>query len=245
MIKEALDFILGLQDKRPVTVEVDGNSYAVKPDRTLGDVIRKPAPIAMPTLNLSTLTGFVDAFHSDVDEFPGECAVQVVNHEHVALIALKADEFGRRHTWLSAKSAEVIPFRFENYYEQEALLIALQMSFAPSENLTNLLRVCSNLKAGNSVQTADDGFSQTVVIQEGGVTSTGVTMPSRIGLAPYRTFREVAPIESDFLVRMQGKKDSLPLIALFPVDGGGWKHETALAVKAWLVAALPEATVIA
>jgi hypothetical protein len=111
--------------------------------------------------------------------------------------------------------------------------------------LTNLLRLCSNLTAGSSVQTADDGFSQKVVIQEGGVTRGGVELPPRIALAPYRTFREITPVESDFLIRMQGKKDALPQIALFGVDGGGWKLDTVLAVKTWLLEKIPTILVIA
>jgi hypothetical protein len=245
MIAEALAFLASLKDNRPIIQVVGDNSYAVKADRTLGDVIRDPAPTAKPTLALSTLTGFVDAFTAKVDEFPAEVAVQIESYDSVALVSLRADEFGRRHTWLRAKSAEINPFKFQTYYDPEEFVIALQVSFAPSENLTTLLKVCSNLTAGCSVQVSDDGFTQTVVMTEGGVTRTGVAIPPRMALAPYRTFREIEPIESDFLLRMQGKRDALPQIALFAVDGGGWKHDTALAVKAWMQEQLPQATVIA
>ena len=247
MIAEALEFITGLKDSRPITETVGAATYAVKSDRTLGDVIRPPAPIAKPTLALATLNGFVDAIVGRVDQFPvDEVAVHVESYSSVALVSLQADEFGRRHVWLRAKAEEVNPFRFEKYYESpEDLLIALQGSFLPSDNLTNLLRLCSNLTAGSSVQTADDGFSQRVVIQEGGVTRGGVELPPRIALAPYRTFREISPVESDFLVRMQGKKDALPQIALFGVDGGGWKLDTVLAVKAWMLERISTILVIA
>jgi hypothetical protein len=247
MIAEVLEFITGLKDSRPITETVGEATYAVKSDRTLGEVIRPPAPIAKPTLALATLNGFVDAIAAKVDEFPADAvAIHVESYSSVALVSLKADEFGRRHVWLRAKHEEVNPFRFERYYESpEDLLIALQGSFLPSDNLTNLLRLCSNLTAGSSVQTADDGFSQKVVIQEGGVTRGGVELPPRIALAPYRTFREITPVESDFLIRMQGKKDALPQIALFGVDGGGWKLDTVLAVKTWMLERISTILVIA
>lgn len=247
MIKEALEFIAGLKDSRPITETVGEATYAVRSDRTLGEVIRPTAPIAKPTLALATLNGFVDAVKAKVDEFPADgVAVHVENFSSVALISLKADEFGRRHDWMRARHEGGNPFKFEQYYESpDDLLIALQGSFIPSDNLTNLLRLCSNLTAGSSVQTADDGFSQKVVVQEGGVTRKGVDLPPRIALAPYRTFREIAPVESDFLIRMRGKKDALPQIALYGVDGGGWKLDTVLGVKSWLQEKLPGMTVIA
>jgi hypothetical protein len=247
MIAEVLEFVTGLKDRRPITETVGDATYAVKSDRTLGEVIRPPAPIAKPTLALATLNGFVDAVKANVDEFAADgVVIHVESFSSVALISLKADDFGRRHVWLRAKHEEVNPFRFESFYDSpDDLLIALQGSFIPSDNLTNLLRLCSNLTAGSSVQTADDGFSQKVVVQEGGVTRGGVELPPRIALAPYRTFREIDPVESDFLIRMRGKKDALPQIALYGVDGGGWKLDTVLAVKFWLQASLPDVTVIA
>lgn len=246
MIKEALEFIAGLKDQRPIIQEVGEHSYAVKSDRTLGEVVRDPAPIAKPTLALCTLTGFVDAYKANVDGFdPATCAVQVESYDSVALVSLAADEHGRRHVWCRAKSTEINPFRFGGYYDPEEFLIALQMSFAPSDNLSNLIGVCSNLTASSSVHVADDGFSQRVVVEEGGVSRGTVNIPPRMALAPFRTFREIKPIESDFLVRMQGKKEALPQIAVFAVDGGAWKNDTTLAVKEWLVEQLPEATVIA
>lgn len=260
MIAEALEFLKNLKDDRPIVEVVGDATFAVKADRTLGDVVRPPAPIAKPTLILATLTGLVDAFNANVDGFsnyvantdpkiataPVPVAVHVEGYDSVALVSLAADEFGRRHVWLRAKSAETNPFQFGVYYSNpEDFLIAIQASFVPTDNLNTLLRVCSNLTAGSSVSVADDGFSQKVTLQDGGVTRQGVEIPPRVSLAPYRTFREVSPIESDFLIRMRGKKDALPEIALFPVDCGRWKHDTALAVKAWMQAALPAAVVIA
>lgn len=247
MIAEALEFLKNLKDDRPIVQQVGGDTYAVKVDRTLGDVIRKPAPLAKPTLVLSTLTGFVDAYKRRIDDFdPKEVAVHVEGYNVVALVAIEADEFGRRHTYLRAKCEDACGFLFLCYYANpEEFLIAVHTWFAPTDNAQNLIRVCSNLTSGSSVQTADDGLSQRVVVHEGGVTRTGVDIPPRIALAPYRTFREVTPVESDFLLRMQGKKDALPQIALFPVDGGRWKTDTVLALQSWLQAALPDATVIA
>lgn len=236
----------------PVTVDVKGDHFAVKADGTLGDAVHPVlpiAPVATPVLTLSTLSGLIAAFNADVDGFSGlgKSAVQVESHDSVALVSLKADQWGRRHVWARAKSAEINPFRFGEYLEPELFLISAQAGFMPIDgHYTNMLKLCSSLKAGSSVQVADDGYSQKVVISEGGVTHGEVELPPRVSLRPYRTFREIDPVESDFLLRFKAQKEALPLVALIPVDGGGWKTDTAHAVARWLRGNLPEsATVIA
>lgn len=235
---------------RPVTVEVLNTPFAVKADGTLGERVPPPlpiAPVAKPVLSLTTLSGLVAAFKANVDKFAdgGAFAVQVEAFDSVALVSLEADEWGRRHVWARAKSTEVNPFRFGEYLEPEMFLITAQAGFMPIDgHYTNMLKLCSSLKAGSSVSVADDGYSQKVVIQEGGVNHGEVALPPRVSLRPYRTFREVDPVESDFLLRFKAQKDSLPLAALIPVDAGRWKTDTALSVAAWLKKRLPDSAVI-
>ena len=66
----------------------------------------------------------------------------------------------------------------------------------------------------------------------------------RMVLQPYRTFREIKPVASDFLLRMKAVKDGLPQIALIAVDGGRWTTDTTWAVRDWLAANLPAGTTI-
>jgi hypothetical protein len=236
--------------RRPVTVEVKGDHFAVNDNGTLGAAVHPVlpvAPVATPVLPLSTLTGLVSAFKADVDGFiySKKYAVQVENFDSVALISLQADQWGRRHVWARAKSTEVNPFRFGEYLDPEVFLITAQASFMPIDgHYSNMLRLCSSLKAGSSVEVADDGYSQKVVIQEGGVQHGEVELPPRVQLRPYRTFREVDPVESDFLLRFKGQKDALPAVALIPVDAGRWKTDTAHAVERWLRGQLPKDAVV-
>ena len=235
---------------RPVTVDVRGETFAVKADGTLGDLVPPVlpiAPVATPVLQLSTLSGLVAAFTADLDGFSklGASAVQVESFDSVALVSLQADEWGRRHVWARAKSTEINPFRFAEYMDPETFLITVQAGFMPIDgDFTTMLKLCSSLKAGNSVQVADDGYSQKVVIKEGDVRHGEVSLPPRITLRPYRTFREVDPIESDFLLRFKAQKDALPQVALIPVDAGRWKPDTAWQVQGWLKRNLPDGTTI-
>jgi hypothetical protein len=250
-IVSILDWFKSLnKPANPVSIDVAGTPYAVKADGTLGDRIVPAlpiAPVATPVLSLTTLTSLVAAFEANVDGFAslGPSAVQVESFDSVALVSLQADQWGRRHVWARAKSAEVNPFRFDEYLDAETFLITAQAGFMPIDgHYTNMLRLCSSLKAGSSVQVADDGFSQKVVIQEDGVAHGEVELPPRVSLRPYRTFREIDPVESDFLLRFKAQKDALPVVALIPVDAGRWKTDTALMVRSWLEQNLPEGTVV-
>jgi len=246
MFDEIFDKVAGLFRKEdPITVEVDGKNYAIKSDRTLGEFVRPPAPLAKPTLILKTLTGLCAAYEAKLDEFPEEVALQVESFDSVALVSLRADEFGRRHVWARTKSENENPFRFGVYYAIEDFIIALQSSFLPSDNVSALTAMCSSVTAGSSVQVADDGISMVVTVQEGAMTRGNVNVPNRLPLAPYRTFREIDPVASDFLFRMKPVKDGLPTATLLEVDGGKWKLDTVLAISSYLSLALPEATVIA
>jgi hypothetical protein len=238
------------KDRRPVTVQVGENTFAVNVDGTLGSPVHPVlpiAPIATPVLQLSTLSGLVDAFTANLDGFAslGASAVQVESFDTVSLVSLAADEWGRRQVWARAKSAEINPFKFGEYMNPEMFLITAQAGFMPIDgHYTNMLKLCSSLTAGSSVQVADDGFSQSVVISEGGVQRGAVELPPRVQLRPYRTFREVDPVESDFLLRFKAQKDDLPLVALIPVDAGRWKTDTAMQVRNWLQKNLPDETTV-
>jgi hypothetical protein len=256
MFKDVIQYLVGLLHPEPeqtVSKEIEGFHYRVVPTQhglEIGPQIVKPhpvPPVATPVLQLATLSGLVAAFTSNVDKFAskGASAVQVESFDSVALVSLEADEFGRRHVWARAKSNEVNPFKFGEYLEPETFLITAQAGFMPIDgHYTNMLKLCSSLKAGSSVQVADDGYSQKVVIQEGGVTHGEVELPPRVALRPYRTFREVDPVESEFLLRFKAQKEALPLAALISVDAGRWKTDTALVVADWLRKNLPSGTTV-
>jgi hypothetical protein len=231
---------------QPLVEEVDGRKYAVSNDEYGAEVGRLIIPPSKPTLQLISLTGFRDAFVAGIDDFGGEgkTAVQVIDHDTVALVSLEADENGQRHEWLRSTNRESNPFPFDAYQVPEAFLLSLQMGFLPTEEIIQLQRFASSLSNESSVATQDDGYTQTVTAKQGSVSRGDIALPKRIKLMPYRTFREIDPVESEFIVRLKGTPGQLPTIALLGVDAGRWKHDTALLVKYWMVANLPKDTVV-
>ncbi|HVJ09717.1 MAG TPA: hypothetical protein VM554_15170 [Acidisarcina sp.] len=246
-MQEILEYLFARlkQPFEPVR-EVGGQPYAVKSDGTLGAPIRDlPPQFDAPTLNVSTLAGFVDAYKANIDGFPEQVAVQIEDYRTVALVALEADSFGRRHVWARARHADEIPFRFDTYYTPEDFLLAFRASFLFNENAVLVQRIASNVSAENSVALADDGMSQSVVLKVGAVTREAIKLPAEgVSLIPWRTFREVNPVESKFLLRMKNVKDGIPTVVLHEIDAK-WKLDTIGSITKWIKYELPESTVIA
>ncbi len=244
-LKSLLGLVTDLFSKdKPVTTVVDGRTYAIKENRTLGEYVRPPAPIDKPTLELQTLTGFIDAVKAKIDSFDEKCAVLVDDFENVALVSLEADEFGRRHEWLRATNQENAPFNFDTFMVPETFIIALQSGFLPTDNTVQLQRLASSLSNESVISVQDDGLSQKIETKQGGVTRGQVELPPRIPLMAYRTFREVDPTTSEFMVRLKGQNGQLPHIALMQIDAGRWKYDTMLMVRNYLAERLPKDTVI-
>ncbi|KHO31340.1 hypothetical protein OR63_10900, partial [Clostridium tetani] len=76
----------------------------------------------------------------------------------------------------------------------------------------------------------DDGVSQAATIKTGVASVNEVKVPNPVVLAPFRTFPEIEQPESKFIFRMQ----SGPRAALFEADGGAWRNEAMIKIKAYL-----------
>ena len=218
---------------------------ATNQGRELGDMLTPPRP---STLFVSTLTGFLDAIKAGVAGAIGGSQTTIVHVEDYLKVSVKSqscDIYGVRETLLTATHKPIDAFNFDTFYNDPArFIIALQVAFHQTEELLYLIKVASNLKAGNSVSVQDDGFSQTVTLKAGAVSTAEVKIKPRIKLIPIRTFPEAAPVESEFLIRFKQTPDQTPSIALFNVDGTKWQGETMQAIKSYLAKNLPASTPI-
>ena len=231
--------------------------YRIKCDqygRTLGDMLTPPRPAK---LQVSTLTSFIDAINAGViggacgpsengkQYFPNDRIIHVEDYLNVSVKSPSTDIYGVRDTLLTATHKPIEAFTFDTYYsDPPKFIIALQVEFLETEELLWLIRVASNLKAGNTVSIQDDGFSQTVTLKTGEVSTAEVKVKPRIKLIPIRTFAEAAPVQSEFLIRFKQTPDQTPSIALFNVDGTKWQGETMQSIKNYLAKNLPEGTPI-
>ena len=239
-----------LKEKRPVTHKIDDQVYAVKADGTLGEPVRDLAPLAKPTFQVQTLSGLCELYKAKLDNFDGEdedsrCAAHVVGYRQVDLVALLADDHGRRHVYASARHGAETPFKFNTFHAVEQFIIDFRTSFLFNEEAVKVLKVCSNLESGQAVSTADDGLSQRLEVKAGTTHKTEVVLPSEgIPLIPWRTFRDADPVESKFLLRLKASKEGLPAVALYEIDQK-WQLDAVNAIADYLKKQLPGATIIA
>lgn len=123
--------------------------------------------------------------------------------------------------------AESIPeaFEFNKFLPAEVFNIYLQTRFVYNEEAKSLFGITSRLQLGEGVDLADDGMTQRVTIKRGmsAASMTGVQMPARIALGPYRIFPECDQPVSEFLIRFKGDKESGAFVGLWETDGGMWK----------------------
>lgn len=226
--------------------------------RSLGDMITPPRPAK---IGVTTLTGLVDAVKSGTTGFsfqpaPGstdlaaseffenQCIVHVESPTKVQVASALCDKYGKRDVYIEAIHTPLNTFKFDEYMMAEKFIIGLQMAFVPTEEVLKLIKLASNMKAENGISTSDDGLSQTIGVKRGEVKVDNITLPTRIPLAPYRTFYEANPVMSDFLPRLKQDAQGVPHIGLFDVTGNKWVGETMLSIKKYLVEALGDGVTV-
>jgi len=237
MIKEALEYIVGLREAK--LVEVYSDTYSDKPLQRIDPYF----PMAN-SLKVSTLTGFIDYIKSETDEMAEKMIVEVVSPTHVSLFSCLNGN--REREYLIEACAGLPSFRYGSFIDQEAFCICLQSKFVRTKDRDLLLKFAGTVEAGTVAQYGDDGVSQKATIKTGIASKGDAIIPNPVLLKPYRTFLEVDQPESAFIFRM--KECGGINCAIFEADGGAWEMEAMQNVKEYLQDELkdyPQITVIA
>lgn len=230
MIKEAMEYLLDINGRGTV-IHIDNRPYSID-----YNPIYEPT---VPTLDITTLTGFIDYINNlNGKDFESNEVVIFINDYRT--VFLKSNLFGsfkQRNLYVVAKCNE-IGFDY-TYQSLEKFIINLQSKFIETSARENILKLISNITDENIKISTDDGTSQEVVVKSGISLSEKEKVEHRISLKPYRTFLEVNQPESDFIFRIK-KSDDKMLFSLFEADGGAWKNEAMLNIKEYLEKQLKE-----
>lgn len=183
---------------------------------------------------LNTLSGMVNYIKSNLERVNDKLILQIVNEEIVSLMGTLETDGSREK--LAVASAIIPGFSFDKYHDVEEFNIALQSKFVPNDDRGILLKVVGNVSEDNVKTVGDDGVSQVVTINQGVASKADVKVPNPVGLAPYRTFLEVAQPESQFVFRM---KDG-PRAAIFEADGGAWRNQAIVNIREYFKEELSE-----
>lgn len=170
------------------------------------------------TLKLSTLSGLVAMIKHERDTYNTPLFVRITSPTTVDVFSAMRSDCQREQPFTT--NAELPRFSFNDYYSIESMIIALKSRFALTEDRDYLVKLLGNITDTKSVQTKDDGVTQSVTVNAG-IQMLGETKVKPIvTLKPYRTFLEVEQPESEFLIRLKDGQ-----AALFEADGGEWRNQ--------------------
>jgi hypothetical protein len=219
MIKEALEYIVGLN--KPRQEVINGDIFVSKRD----DLYRVDTNLRAETLEMSTLTSLVDYIKSDLDklsEYQGKMIVHVVSPTKVRLLSFLDSDSKREN--LIEVNANLPKIRFNEFIDQESFIIMMQSMFVNNEDKAIVLQVAGNVEDGTIANYKDDGVTQKATIKTGLASKDDVVVPNPVRLQPFRTFHEIEQPECSFVFRMNNGRGVT--CALYEADGGAWKNET-------------------
>lgn len=209
MLKEAIREIVSMAENHIHTI--NGQTYSEK------DLIRIPEHVNRPrAITVSSLDSLVRLTMAELTKVHTPVFIQVQDPRTVSVFTTY-DQYMARDS-LYAATCDVPGFR-EGWREQEAAIIELRSRFIENEGTAYLLDLLSRIVKKDSVETNDNGVSQTIETRQGISLSQRVSVKPRVSLRPYRTFLEVEQPESEFLLRL----DEDGRVGLFEADGGMWK----------------------
>lgn len=226
-LKDALQYIagLGVDAEKTEVLDINGKTYANK-SLTRYDKLPKADRI-----KASTLTSLVDYIHQCNKEFPGSMIIHIASPTKVYLMSALDKE--REREILFEVNAEISEFRFDQWYDQEHMMIDLQANFLINEDLELILKAVGNIEKKNEQTFSDDGRSQVATMATGIATKADVIVPNPVELIPYRTFQEVKQPASKFVFRIGGKDE--PAFKIVEAEGGIWKNEAISNIKSFLL----------
>ena len=135
--------------------------------------------------------------------------------------------------------------KLNQFCDRESFVINLASRFVITSEQQELLALVSTLANEGVTQSEDDGVSQKTTVKQGITLKASVNVKQRWTLQPYRTFREIEQPASDFVLRLRALPGEVPQCSLWEADGGTWKLDAVLRIKAWLDSKQTGLTVVA
>lgn len=229
MIKEALQYLVGLKDNK--TYDIDGKVYSDNKLELIED-----ERYSRRQLEFTSLDGVVKMIKAELKDYTDGSEpvfIRVKDHKTVDVFTRPDDREARQ--WPYEASCIDVSFK-EGWREHDAAIIELRSRFIPTVDSEYLLDLISRINNDQGVKTEDNGVSQTVIVKQGVSLASTETVKPRVSLKPFRTFREVPQPESEFILRL----DDSGRVGLFEADGGIWKMEAKDNIKEYFEVCLAE-----
>lgn len=188
------------------------------------------------SITLNTLESLADIIKTELEKAHHPLFVNVKSPTNVVIFSTYYETENCRRDYLYEAVAELPKITFDQFVDYESTMIALRSKFVETDDVLYLLDLLSKVTDQNSVESEDNGLSQTVQVRKGIAMVQNAVVRPKVKLKPFRTFLEVDQPESEFLVRMQEGG----YIGLFEADGGAWKLEAKKNIYSFLIEALSD-----
>lgn len=230
MIKDALQYLVGLKDNK--TYEIEGVTFS---DHELHEVA--PTVYRRDRMAFGSLDAIVKMVRTELHEYEEMVGlpvfIRIADHLTVNVFTRTDGEETRLNPYCA--SCKDVEFK-EGWRDQQTAIIELKSRFLPTDDSNYLISLISRMNSEQGVQSVDNGVSQTVTAKTGVSLMQTETVKPRLTLMPFRTFREVPQPESEFILRLDDKG----MIGLFEADGGMWKIEAKLNIQSYFEAQLKD-----
>lgn len=199
-----------------------------------GTVVERFDPKPTAIVLAHSVAGFCEAMNREV---PGlvEDVIILCGHRKIEMNG-RHKETGFNVGLIEATATDYHQSFFDRYHSVEDFVLKAQQLFvaAPSEgfddDLARLLAIAGNMVAGESIETADDGVTQKVVVRRGIDTAMADNANPYVLWAHYG-FPDVAPSARECILRIDSRTGNF---GLFPVTNPVWAFEQANVVAKML-----------
>ena len=216
-----------IKENEVQVIENNGRTFATK---ELVEIL--PRKDVAREIRFSDLSSIVEIVKREMARFVLPIYINIETEKSVSVITSLDTEKEREKPYSAV--AEGNRFNFGSAYDYERFVIAIRSQFIQTPNTANLLQLLKKVSNIESVETSDDGITQSVVAKQGAMLASDVKISPIIRLAPFRTFIEVEQPDSDFLFRISDRN----VFALYEADGGAWKIKAKKNIRAFFEAAL-------
>lgn len=127
-------------------------------------------------------------------------------------------------------------FDFGKWLDYENFIISLRALFIETEERDKLLNLIASIKNVDNNEISDNGITQTATTKKGAILEKG-ELKAIYNLTPYRTFRDVLQVSSEYLFRISQARGELSF-ALFTADGENWRKSQKSIIEYYLSEAL-------
>lgn len=229
-LRQAIEKIEELvRDSEADVIELNGETYSTRELTRVPKIYYRPREV-----QLNTLDSLVDIIRVELHKATTPLFVKITSPDCVeAFTTYHEDEDYTRDDMYLAR-AELPRVDLNKFIEHEDFMISLRSKFIENDDINYLLSLLASITDKNSVESNDDGISQSVQAKKGVVMVQTVNTKPRVTLQPYRTFLEVEQPASEFLLRLKEGG----YVALFEADGGAWRLAAKKSIKEYLTNAL-------